>query len=83
MTGSSDDDRDGLLFAGWAVVSQHRAGWSVGCVVAEGDDGQPVWIVSGSNGENLIRVESAHPDRAWSLAVDEARRLGMFGRSFR
>jgi len=38
-----------------------------------------VWIVSGHNGENLIRSEGATRDDTWAGAVNKARALGMLG----
>jgi hypothetical protein len=58
----------------------HRAGWSIGDVAFRDDEGRLVWLVSGSNGENLIRAEGATRDEAWGRAIDQARALGMLGR---
>lgn len=64
-----------------ALGCLHRAGWTVGQFAASAEDGGRVWVVSGTNGENLIRVEGATALEAWNFAVEEARRLGMLGRA--
>ena len=69
--------RDGLDEVVSAVARLHRAGWSIGDVVFQGDDRKPRWLVSGSNGDNLIRAEGSTPDEAWAVAEDQARSLGM------
>lgn len=81
MTNHVGDDPDNAPPDVRALVMLHRAGWSIGDVVAKGLDGRPVWIVSGSNGENLIRVEGLSKVEAWLCAVESARSLGMLGRS--
>src|SRR5262245_45837813 len=61
MTGSSDESFDRL----------HRAGRTVGEVCC-GD----VWLVSGYNGENLIRAEGDSQEAAWRVACDQAAAVG-------
>lgn len=56
-----------------------RVGWSVGNTAVHTVDGQVVWIVGGSNGENLLRAEGPTCDAAWLAAVGQARELGMAG----
>jgi hypothetical protein len=63
-----------------AVARLHRAGWSIGDVGFHDGAGGLFWIVSGSNGENLIRAEGATRAGAWGRAVEQARGLGMLGR---
>ena len=44
-----------------AVEQLHQAGWSIGSAAFTDKAGEGlVWIVSGSNGENLIREEGAN-----------------------
>jgi hypothetical protein len=38
-----------------------------------------VWLVTGHNGENLIRVEGPTRAKAWRSAVGQARAVGMRG----
>ena len=47
-----------------SVDNLHRAGWSIGDIAFHGPAGV-VWLVWGSNGENLIRAEAATRDEAW------------------
>jgi hypothetical protein len=62
-----------------AIRQLHRAGWSIGDVAAHDGAGGMLWIVSGSNGENLIRAEGSTRAEAWVRAVEQARTLGMLG----
>jgi hypothetical protein len=55
-----------------ALDCLHRAGWSVGDVVAGG-----TWIVSGANGENRIHATGATPTEAWRRACEQAADAGM------
>jgi hypothetical protein len=54
-----------------------RAGWTIGDTAFRLDDGRLVWLVSGQNGENLIRAEGATSAETWLAAVEQARLLGM------
>lgn len=72
-TGNNDRDSDG------ALARLHRAGWSIGDAAFAVEGGGLVWIVSGHNGENLIRAEGPTRDVAWVRAVEQARGLGMLG----
>jgi hypothetical protein len=47
----------------------HHAGWSVGVSAAVTTPGHLVWLVTGHNGENLIRAEGATEADAWHGAV--------------
>jgi hypothetical protein len=50
----------------------HRAGWSIG------DVGTATrWLVSGTNGENLIRAEGKSRAEAWWRACEQAAAVGM------
>jgi hypothetical protein len=61
------------------LAALHRAGWNIGDTALLTDSGGLVWVVSGSNGENLIRAEGATPAAACRAACDQARTLGMLG----
>jgi hypothetical protein len=54
----------------------HRAGWSIGDAAFAGPAGT-VWLVTGTNGENLIRAEGLSRDEAWWAAVEQAVAVGM------
>jgi hypothetical protein len=56
----------------------HAAGWSIGDAAATGPDGM-VWLVTGTNGENVIRAEGATRDAAWWAAIGQAASVGMLG----
>lgn len=71
------DDHDEVAEA---VVALKRAGWSIGDAALAGLDGRRTWIVSGSNGENLIRAEGATEAEAWRQALEQARAVGMLDR---
>ena len=73
---SADQPRD----SDEALARLHRAGWSIGDVAFHDGAGRLLWIVSGSNGENLIRAEGATRADAWIHAVEQARTTGMLGR---
>jgi hypothetical protein len=62
-----------------ALARLHRAGWSIGDAAVAVEGGGLVWVVSGHNGENLIRAEGPTRDEAWVRAVEQARGLGMLG----
>jgi hypothetical protein len=49
-----------------------RAGWSVG----DYRTATP-WVVSGSNGENLLYAEGCSRAEAWHLACEQAAAAGM------
>jgi hypothetical protein len=50
----------------------HRAGWSIG------ETGSfVVWLVSGTNGENVIHVEGRSQAEAWYRATLQAEAVGM------
>jgi hypothetical protein len=63
-----------------ATMAWNRAGWSIGDAALAGASGDMVWVVSGHNGENLIRAEGAIQSEAWRRAVEQAREIGMPGR---
>jgi hypothetical protein len=49
-----------------------RAGWSVG------EAGSATrWVVTGTNGENMIQAEGCTQAEAWWLACQQARAVGM------
>jgi hypothetical protein len=56
----------------------HAAGWSIGDA-AYVERGSLVWLVSGRNGENLIRAEGRTRDAAWWAAVGQTQAVGMIG----
>jgi hypothetical protein len=58
----------------------HTAGWSVGDVRVLTPTG-PRWHVSGVNGENVIEATGETQAEAWHRAAEQARSLGMLGRS--
>ena len=55
----------------------HAAGWSVGDTAFLTEVGVLVWLVSGRNGENVIRAEEPAQAAAWRAACDQARAVGM------
>lgn len=63
-----------------AIAALKRAGWSIGDTALVGSGGRRLWVVSGSNGENLIRAEGATEADAWRSAVEQARAVGMLVR---
>jgi hypothetical protein len=48
-----------------AIDALHRAGWCVGDTAFASEAGGRVWLVSGRNGENVIRAERATVVEAW------------------
>jgi hypothetical protein len=58
----------------------HAAGWSVGDILLLTANG-PAWLVTGMDGENSIEARVAGLAEAWYVAVEQARSLGMLGRS--
>jgi hypothetical protein len=63
-----------------AIRRLRRAGWLVGDAASRDGAGGLLWIVTGSNGENLIRAEGPTRSGAWARALEQARGLGMLGR---
>jgi|GEM_PF-5972051 len=59
----------------------HWAGWSVGSTAVMAADGTRRWMVTGVNGENLIRAEGWTEVEAWREAVGQAGAVGMLGAS--
>jgi hypothetical protein len=55
----------------------HRSGWSIGITAFHATAGAVVWVVSGSNGENLIRAEGLTAVAARRAALGQARAVGM------
>ena len=53
----------------------HNAGWSVGEVATTTG-----WLVTGSNGENVVRAAAPTQAEAWRLAAEQAAAVGMLGR---
>ena len=54
----------------------HRAGWSVG-ECAHGTGGAFVWLITGTNGENVINATGTSQSEAWWRACIQAREVGM------
>ena len=54
----------------------HRAGWSV-CDTAFGPNNAPAWLVTGNNGENVVRAEGRSRAEAYWRACVQAREVGM------
>jgi hypothetical protein len=55
----------------------HRAAWSIGDTAFENEGGCVVWLVSGHNGENLIRAEGSTKAAACRAACRQAEAVGM------
>jgi hypothetical protein len=55
----------------------HAAGWSIGDTAFVTEAGALVWLVSGRNGENVIRAEGPTQAAAWLITCDQARAGGM------
>jgi len=53
----------------------HRAGWSIGET-----GGVSIWIVCGTNGENVIRAEGRSQNEAWHQATLQAGAVGMLAK---
>jgi hypothetical protein len=62
-----------------ALRALSRAGWTVGETSFVGPEGTRAWVVSGRNGENLIRAEGSSHREVWRSALAQARSLGMPG----
>jgi hypothetical protein len=60
-----------------ALKLLHAAGWIVGDTAVVTEAGILVWLVSGRNGENVIRAEGQTEAAAWQAAVDQVRSVGM------
>ena len=52
-----------------ALKLLHAAGWNVGDTAFLTEAGALVWLVSGVNGENVIRAEGADPGRGLAGGV--------------
>jgi hypothetical protein len=50
----------------------HRAGWSVGEIARSA-----IWLVNGTNGENVLEARGGTQVQAWSQACEQARAGGM------
>jgi hypothetical protein len=61
-----------------ALKLLHAAGWSVGDTAFVTEAGTLVWLVSGRNGENVIRAEGPTQGTTLRAACDQARAVGMF-----
>jgi hypothetical protein len=57
----------------------HAAGGPWGELPLLTDDG-PVWLVTGTNWENVVEARTATQAEAWHRAAKRARSLGMLGR---
>jgi hypothetical protein len=55
----------------------HAAGWCVGDTAFVTAAGTLIWLVSGCNGENVIRTEGLTQAAAWWAACDRTRAVGM------
>jgi hypothetical protein len=53
------------------------SGWSVGDTAFTTETRELVWLVWGTNGENVIRAEGPTQAEAWRMACDQARAVGM------
>jgi hypothetical protein len=62
-----------------SLARLHAAGWSAGEVRVLAPHG-PRWLVTGTNGENVIRAEGATQAEAWHRACGQAEAVGMPGR---
>jgi hypothetical protein len=79
MTFFVNDSTDRLTDSDLALLRLRRAGWSIGDAAFAGPDGI-AWLVSGTNGENLIRAWGPTRDEAWRESVGQAAAVGMLGR---
>lgn len=57
----------------------NASGWSIGSVAFDGPAARR-WLVSGSNGENILRAERLTQFEAWRVAIEQARAAGMLRR---
>ncbi len=53
----------------------NEAGWFFTVSTIIGFDGLVTWIVSGTDGVNLIRVDGASREEAWISAFEQTQRL--------
>jgi hypothetical protein len=60
-----------------AMKLLHAAGWCIRDTAFVTEAGALVWLVSGRNGENVIRAEEPTQAAAWRAACDQARAVGM------
>jgi hypothetical protein len=58
----------------------HRADWSIGDAAFQCEGGRLVWLVSGHNGENLIRADGLTRAAWWWAACRQAEAVGMLAR---
>ena len=63
-----------------SIIRLHRAGWSVGDFATSDGAGGIVFVVAGTNGENVIRAEGRTVADAWRTSAAQARSLGMLDR---
>ena len=61
-----------------AAAGLRQAGWEVDLMTMPAPGGSTVWVITGRNGENLIRVDDPSEEHAWQAAVDQARSAGMW-----
>jgi hypothetical protein len=54
----------------------HRAGWSIGEIA-----GSALWVVTGTNGENVMKAELKTQAEAWYRATLRAEAVGMLAPS--
>jgi hypothetical protein len=55
----------------------HGSGWSVGEAGFLTSDGRIIWLVRGTNGENVVQARGATQTEAWWRAVEQAQAVGM------
>ncbi len=61
-----------------ALDQLHAGGWNVGdTAFFDVEDGGQVRVVTGSNGETMIRAEGATCRAAWRRALDRTAAFGM------
>jgi hypothetical protein len=58
----------------------HQAGWSVGDTAFKTGKCHEIWLVTGTNGENVIESKGTTQAEAWWRAVEQEEALGMAGR---
>jgi hypothetical protein len=71
---------DDLSPADVAQIRLRRCGWNVGETAFSGPHGT-TWVVSGSNGENIIRATDPTQSATWAEAERQALELGMVDRT--